>query len=462
MPCNSNVFNGVGNDRRIGRRLNRLSNDISNSGSSVINSCYKTSHDKIAAYRLLGNERYSVDELISSLQESCAANACGMSHVLGIEDTTELDYHRNKGRLLRNDPDIGRGNNLLKYSFFLHPTLAVSATSGNIVGFSSVELFNRPASPEKPIDRHKRPLEEKESFRWLRSAQTTARTLPHDVRKTMLCDREGDVFEVMEGMLACGTDFLIRSKSDRLDTTAGMRLEESMSRVPLAATFKITVRASKEHAGHTAVMELRFKQVSLRNKDGRHLNACCVLAREKASSVPKGSSRISWRLLTSHTISTIEQAIECVRWYRMRWQIEELFRVLKTKGFGIESARLGEGIKLKKLLIITMQASLQIMRMKEALDDTREDVEAGTVLGPEYIKVLEAYDRNFRSESRRNKGNTNPYRKGSLPWAAWVTARLGGWSGYEKAHGRPGRITLCNGFQKLSNAVEFYLITKGT
>lgn len=150
MPCNSNVFNGVGNDRRIGRRLNRLSNDISNSGSSVINSCYKTSHDKIAAYRLLGNERYSVDELISSLQESCAANACGMSHVLGIEDTTELDYHRNKGRLLRNDPDIGRGNNLLKYSFFLHPTLAVSATSGNIVGFSSVELFNRPASPRSP------------------------------------------------------------------------------------------------------------------------------------------------------------------------------------------------------------------------------------------------------------------------------------------------------------------------
>ncbi len=47
------------------------------------------------------------------------------------------------------------------------------------------------------------------------------------------------------------------------------------------------------------------------------------------------------------------------------------------------------------------------------------------------------------------EGNTarqkNPHPTGSLAYAAWVCARLGGWTGY---YGKPGPIVMLNGWQQ--------------
>lgn len=408
---------------------------------SVINHCFPELKDKIAAYRAINNGRYTYGDLIECLQRDCAAHAVDGGHVLCIQDTSEFDYQYIDKRLKDGDPDLGKGTtDCLMRSFFLHPVLVVNAETGYICGYSSIELFNRGATLEKPEDRHKRPIEEKESFRWVSSAVTTAEALPSQVRKTMVCDREGDAFEIMRGIQDSGCDFLIRLKHNRQDLSNGKRMHESLCSMPVMATFSFRVPGNGNHSPHKAKMELRFKKVEFANAQGKTLTAWCVLVHECAQTVPHGEQPIVWYLLTSHHIETVEQATECVRWYRMRWNIEELFRTLKSKGFRMENVQLETGKAIKKLLILTMQAALNVMRMKQSLDDCREDIEASTVLGPEYLKVLDVYDHKYRSEKRRNQGNTNPYRKGSLPWASWITARIGGWSGYEKAHGKPGRI----------------------
>ncbi|MEG3144607.1 hypothetical protein U1839_08060, partial [Sphingomonas sp. RT2P30] len=43
----------------------------------------------------------------------------------------------------------------------------------------------------------------------------------------------------------------------------------------------------------------------------------------------------------------------------------------------------------------------------------------------------------------------NPHPKGSLAYAAWVCARLGGWTGY---YGKPGPVVMLNGWLEIQAA----------
>ena len=52
---------------------------------------------------------------------------------------------------------------------------------------------------------------------------------------------------------------------------------------------------------------------------------------------------IQWRILTTHAIHNYEHAIDVISKYRLRWYIEQLFRLLKAKGFAVESSELKTG-----------------------------------------------------------------------------------------------------------------------
>jgi len=41
--------------------------------------------------------------------------------------------------------------------------------------------------------------------------------------------------------------------------------------------------------------------------------------------VPPGEKPIHWRLGTTHEVKDIEAALRIVGWYRLRWNIEQLF-----------------------------------------------------------------------------------------------------------------------------------------
>ena len=64
--------------------------------------------------------------------------------------------------------------------------------------------------------------------------------------------------------------------------------------------------------------------------------------------------------------------------------------------------------------------------------------------------LLEALNTNLEGLTDRQK---NPYPKGSLAFATWVCARLGGWTGY---YGKPGPIVILSGW------TEFRSIKHGT
>ena len=63
---------------------------------------------------------------------------------------------------------------------------------------------------------------------------------------------------------------------------------------------------------------------------------------------------ICWRLLTTHEVHDLDQARQMVNFYKLRWWIEQLFRVLKSQGLNVEGSELEDGESLRKLCVYAL------------------------------------------------------------------------------------------------------------
>ena len=82
----------------------------------------------------------------------------------------------------------------------------------------------------------------------------------------------------------------------------------------------------------------------------RRPRSSCSPSRFASLIRPPGDA-ICWRLLTTHTVESVEQALTVIGWYRLRWHIEQLFRTLKRQGLRIEQSVVEDGEALEKLAV---------------------------------------------------------------------------------------------------------------
>ncbi|HSP24214.1 MAG TPA: transposase, partial [Saliniramus sp.] len=156
---------------------------------------------------------------------------------------------------------------------------------------------------------------------------------------------------------------------------------------------------------------------------------------------PEGTEPAHWLLLTTHAVGDVADARRIVGFYRRRWTIEQLFRTMKTKGFGMEALRQDEGGPLEKLVVAILIAAVRVMQLvaerdgiaKRPLDDAFD---------PADLPALERVCKSLEGKTEKQK---NPHPRGSLAYAAWVCARLGGWTGY---YGKPGPIVMLYGLPR--------------
>lgn len=154
----------------------------------------------------------------------------------------------------------------------------------------------------------------------------------------------------------------------------------------------------------------------------------------------------------------MEQALKCVDWYRCRWYIEEFFRLLKKKGFAIEDIQLENIQSLEKNILLVSYATMLTITLKQAFDKPEEYMQ---VPANQYFSEDEVETAYLLSPSvnGRTKITTNPYPEKSLPWMAWIIARLGKWSGY-LSQSRPGYTTFKRGLDNLYSKSELLKIVK--
>ena len=365
---------------------------------------------EIRLTRLLRNAAVTVEEMSAEAGRR-TAERCAGRHVLAIQDTTVV---RSEG---------GGG-------LYLHPVLVVDADEGAILGLAHAEFLNRDKG--RKASRRSKPVADKQSQRWLDGAEQASRVCAAAARVTVIADRESDIFAAFA---ACpvGTDLLVRSAQDRsLDD--GGRLFGVVDGLPEAGRAGLDLPTKPGRKARQAQVAIRFTTVALaRPRNGpvaglpKSVSLTLVDVREVD---PPPGEAVHWRLLTTHAVDDAAQAFAVVDLYRRRWAIEQLFRTLKTQGFDIEGLLVSEEAPLRRLVMATLVAAVTIQQLVHARDGVQGPAPLRPVtdaFDPQDAALLEAFCNKLQGKTERQK---NPHPKGSLAYAAWVCARLGGWTGY--------------------------------
>ena len=118
-------------------------------------------------------------------------------------------------------------------------------------------------------------------------------------------------------------------------------------------------------------------------------------------------------------MSDVASAWQIVNWYKKRWIIEQLFRLIKTQGLQLEDSRIETADRLLKLTAIAAKAAVIILQLVQARDG-RSAEPASNVFNEEQIKLLAALATKYEG---RTELRSNPHPPQSLAWASWIIAR---------------------------------------
>jgi IS4 transposase len=399
--------------------------------------------------RWLRNKNVSVNRLVEAEQSKTAELSKGR-HVLAIQDTTELNYQKHAGRV----HGLGTVGNGRDAGFFLHPMLIIDADTDACFGSAAIHIENR---LEGASDNYQQlPIEEKESYRWISTAEISKKVLSQTERITFIGDRENDIYEFIDRIPDEKTHIITRIRHNRT-LESGEKLYSHLEKQAESRSLNIAVprEIRKGREERTAKLSIKYSEIEITkprkctDKDAaKTIKAFVVEARE--INCPQGQEPIHWRLLTTHKLENFEDAEQIILWYRKRWNVEQIFRTMKRQGLDVESSQVESAEGLMKLAVIALCAAIKIMQLVLAREGTTEQKteDVFTVDEQEVLVMLLV-----RLEGKTSK-QKNPYQKGNLAWATWIIARLGGWHGYVSSEGLPGPIVIGRGLARFQGIYD--------
>jgi hypothetical protein len=396
--------------------------------------------------RFLRNRAVTASEISAHAAAGTASRVAGRE-VVAIHDTTEVALGGRRARANGYGP-VGKGG--AARGLLLHAVLAVDAATGALLGLVDAKVWNRTGGKVK--SRRGRTTAQKESQRWIDGATRAGEVLAAASHVTVVSDQESDIYEHFASRPA-NTDLIVRACQNRTietdDEDQVALLFPFIDSLPEQGRFTVNIPAAPRRKARTAELAVRFSPVVLRRpRDGaRDLpeNVAVTLVDVRETSEPEAGEPLHWRLLTTHTVTNLGEARRIIDLYRLRWTIEEFFRTLKTAGFNIEDAEIGEPRAMINLLAAAAVAAVTVMQLVRARDGATGE-KLADAFDPADQPILEALSAQLEGNTARQK---NPHPKGSLAFAAWVIGRLGGWTGY---YGKPGPLVMRRGlddFQRI-------------
>jgi IS4 transposase len=397
--------------------------------------------------RFLRNASVTATEMAAHAAERTAARAARRDVVV-IQDTSELALGGRRAKASGYGP-VGKGGALR--GLLLHAVLAVDAGTGGVLGLVDAKVWNRRGG--KVTNRRSRKTSDKESQRWLDGTMRAGEVLAAANSITGVSDRESDIYEHF-ARRPSHVHLIVRACQNRTietgDADQTNLLFAQVDSLPEQGRIEVKIPAAPGRKARTAELAIRFSRVVLcKPLHGAAPDLPATIALTvvdvRETSTPQDGKPVHWRLLTTHTVANLGEARRIVDLYRMRWTIEEFFHTIKTAGFNIEAADIGDPKVMIKFVTAATVAAVTVMQLVKARDGTTGQSLADA-FDPADQPILEAVSARLQGKTERQK---NPHPRGSLAFAGWVIGRLGGWTGY---YGKPGPLVMRRGlddFQRI-------------
>lgn len=452
-------------DLRLNKRFHILASELAARPSEPINQASTDWAATKAAYRFFDNPKVKPEQILEPHFLSTQLRAQNQRRLIVVQDTTLLDFsrhHKTTGL-----GSIGKlEDGFEPQGFFLHCALALTE-KGLPLGLLHHQIRVRQGIKEK--DSHLlslMPIEKKESFKWINGLRQIIQNTP-DREVVMVCDREADIYEFLEESLTSGVDFVVRVMHPRMledEEFGDLNVFDRIAIEKVQSKIKIEMPGSGKRSSREALLSVKFlpvtysarprgiktKQVAHRS----HLELFIVHLFEEAP--PTGESAIHWTLVTSLNITQVEEALEVVRVYKMRWQVELYFKTLKT-GCGVQDCRLGSAEKLIRFITLQSIIAWRILWMT-FINRVEPNITCESILTEDEWKAL--WFKKNRRQIQSGKIKAVPPDKPPSAYEAirWI-AMQGGFLG-RKGDKEPGQITIWRGWLRLMDAVEIYEVLK--
>jgi len=435
-------------DVRLGRRAALL---LAQRAERPGDSLAQAAVDAAAAkgnYRLLENDRVTAKHFWEPIHAHTAKRLVRCKRVVCIQDTTTLMFPG-----LAATTGLGTMGTEREEALLMHSALAVRP-DGQVLGLLHNNVWARPPEQFKKSHRRKsRPIEEKESYKWIRGMREVTELRDRHSRATKLLhvfDREGDVHEVVQEVIEQGGDGVIRCHHDRnVDGPYG-HVRATLAACPVLTSCRIDVPRKKGQRKRQATIEVRSAELTLTPAgiypDRKPLRINAVWVHELDP--PEGLDPLDWILLTTLPVATAAQCNDVIETYKLRWLIEDFHRVLKG-GCRIEKTQLKTAERIEELLALLSAVAARLLALRQWAR-TEPDAPCTEVLSEDEWRVLLAY-----THKRPLAGGLSPP---TMREAVRMIGRLGGHLG-RKGDGMPGVKTSWQGWRDLQILVEGYHVS---
>jgi hypothetical protein len=444
-------------DNRLNRRLLKVANDLLNNPTEPIHAACGNWPKAKAAYRLFDNDKLHEANLLQTHQKETIHRLEKSEEILfAIQDTTILNYTHHPKKKGINKINKKIGFEKPTKGCLLHNTLLMTE-SGLPLGLLNQKIYQH--ENDVKINHKRRPITEKQSFRWIESLKTT-KSLCHEKKVITLADRESDIFELFAEAEELEAKILIRATKDRiliktdLDQTHDT-LWTHIRKIPLAGTEIIDLPARHNQPGRSVTLEVRHSEITFkpprRCPDAKQKHLLPVTMHVvwlHESCPPADIEPLEWVLLTNMPVSSFEDAVKMGRWYRLRWQIECYHRILKS-GCKIEDCRLETYERLKKYIRLKSIIAFRLFWLT-LISRIDQEMPSNQILEDHEWKALCCCI---------TKNCTPPQKPPSVREAIRMIATLGGFLG-RKHDGEPGMTYIWRGWEKLSLLADFWLSTR--